>query len=219
MKTTKITLILTFLTVSLTLMGQLNPVNNLYYQQTYDYGNSFCPSYNCFSLTWTQPNSSSDTLKGYHVYRNDVFWVFTSQTSVSCSGIAPCPYPGFYDVLPFWIKVKAVYNADSLESIADDSVHVSDLAITIDEIRETDFLLIKNPVKKGESISLILPYNGQENCVIRITASSGVIAKECHIKNNYGNKVNISSTGLECGMYFIELLSNVYQKRLKLLIN
>ncbi len=199
----KIKLLLPLLIININLWAQLNPINNLNYQQTYNYGNFNCPSFNCFSLNWTLPNNSNDTLKGYNVYRNDVFMLFTTNTDVSCNGITPCLYNDFYNYIPFWLKVKAVYNADSLESPAVDSALVNDIAIHISELYESTFRIITNPVKSGGIISIMLPANKTLRCIKIISVHGKTIANYKLICKT--SPVNISSFGLRKGLYFIIL--------------
>jgi hypothetical protein len=148
------TFILLLFSGYLNLLGQLNPINNLQYWQDYELGNNYCPGYNCFNLHWQPPDTGADTLLGYNVYKDNQFYVYTINTSVACTGYYPCNYNDFYDDMPFWLTVKAVYNSDSLESIATDSVKVDALWTSVEEYDYHDIRIIKNPLASGENISL-----------------------------------------------------------------
>jgi hypothetical protein len=208
MKPNKLTLIVLLLISSWTLFGQINPINDLYYQQTYWYQNYNCPNFNCFELSWTSPDSSNDTLLGYKIYRNNDFWVFTTEINVTCSGYSPCDYNDFYDPLPFWITVKAIYNSDSIISIANDSVFVNDLMINIDEIEKKEIALLKNPISIGENISLLVSNSEGDNCRIQVYSLNGQLLKEYEIEQVMNGVVNFSTNKLIRGLYVINIQLN-----------
>ncbi len=208
MKTNKFIFTLLLLTSSWTLLGQINPINDLYYQQTYWYQNYSCPYFNCFELSWSTPDSSNDTLLGYNVYRNNDFWIFTEETDVSCSGYSPCDHNDFYDPIPFWITVKAVYNIDSLESIVNDSVEVADLMINIKEINDNKVLLIKNPISIDENISLLIPNSESNNCTIKVYSINGQKIKELEFKQVTNSIISFSTSNMTQGLHLINIQLN-----------
>jgi len=201
----KIVFILMFLLMNNFIFAQLNPVKMLSYQQPYMYGCYFCPGFNCFSLSWNAPDASSDTLIGYKVYRNNIFWKFTHLTNLSCMGIAPCEYADIYDAIPFWFTVKAVYNYDSLLSVANDSVQVSQIALNIDDIGKNSFLALNNPLKKGDNIKLFIPYNDAEHCKLAIFSQNTRLIKTYELGKISGSILSISSDQLNIGLYIIHL--------------
>lgn len=205
MKTFKLIITLLMLGITSTSVGQINPINDLYYQQTYWYQNYNCPYFNCFNLSWATPDNSNDTLLGYNVYRNDTLWIFTEDNDVSCSGYEPCEYPDFYDPFPFWITVKAVYNSDSITSIANDSVSVEDILININEIKSNEITLLKNPVTIGESISILIPNSEGETCRIQIHSINGQFIKEYDIKQIMDGVVSFSTKKMTQGLYVISI--------------
>lgn len=216
MKINKFIFILILLTSSWTLFGQINPINNLNYQQTYMFGNYNCPSFNCFTLEWSPPEISYDTLLGYNVYRNNDFWIFTNDTFVSCSGYYPCEHDDFYDPLPFWITIKSIYNIDSLESIVNDSVKVADLMINIKEAKGNEIVLVKNPISVNENISLLLPNLMQSSCTIKIYSLSGQELKHLEFKQGTENNISFSTSNLNRGLFIIriQLNNNIITKKI-----
>jgi hypothetical protein len=135
MKTKKIIFSALLLIGNMTIYAQLNPIKNLLFRQDDNFISDYpCMSSNCFSITWNKPDSSKDSLKGYIVYKNNKVFAFTPDTVVQCWGNTPCLYPGFFENnFPCWISVKAVYNKDSLLSVATDSVYVYNITIDVKE--------------------------------------------------------------------------------------
>ena len=218
MKTKKITLTMLLLVSSIGLFAQLNPIQNLYYHMSYQLGNTFCPSYNCFTLTWEEPIASNDSVIGYNIYKNQELYRFTSASEASCSGSSPCSYPDFFDGYPFWVKIKAVYNYNNIESIANDSIPVTGVAINIDELDKTEFAVIKNPIKIGDNISLLFPYVASDICNLQVTSQSGQIIKQFVLKNVSNSIVNISSAQLTSGLYIIKVKLDKKTISIKLII-
>ncbi|MHB8259918.1 MAG: T9SS type A sorting domain-containing protein [Bacteroidia bacterium] len=161
--------------------AQLSLVSNLVYGDAYNYPTySGCPGYNCFKLTWSKPVlSTSDTLKGYNIYRNDVLYLFVTDTFYGCQYINICnPTAGnWFNIPNFWIIVKAVYNKDSLTSVATDSVFMGGEAIGINKVinNKNQVSIYPNPasinltltLSKGEGTSNIEIYNTIGECVHR----------------------------------------------------
>jgi hypothetical protein len=190
------------------LFGQLNPVNNLQYWQDYELGNNYCPAYNCFNLYWQPPDTSVDTLLGYHIYKSGQLYVYTSNTSVACTGYYPCDYDDFYENIPFWLTVKAVYNSDSIESIANDSVYVDDLMISVEEYDYHDTRILKNPLASGENISIEISPSSQDNCRIKIVSLHGWVIKNIEIENAPDRFIYIPTVGIGKGVYLISIETN-----------
>jgi len=205
MRTFKLIITVLMLNSTLISIGQINPINNLFFQQTYWYENYNCPSFNCFELSWTAPDILTDTLLGYTIYRDNDFWIFTEETNVTCSGYSPCEYNDFYDSLPFWTTVKAVYNSDSTISIATDSVFVNDLLINIEEIESNEITLLKNPISIGENISILIPNSEGERCRIQIHSLSEQLIKEYEIKRVMDGIVNFSTKKMTLGLHVISI--------------
>jgi len=189
---------------NISVFAQFNPVSDLQYEQSYDYGNSFCPSYNCFYLSWGLPDISSDTLLGYNVYRNDELYLFTESACISCDGMGPCGFGDFYDLFPFWVKVKAVYNTEQIESIANDSIHVCDFMINIDKIDFYDINLLKNPISVGENITLFFP-DSDGDYLIKVLSLNGQLIKEHRISKNSPGSTSFSSINMTAGIYIINI--------------
>lgn len=218
MKTKRLLIIIYFLLLSISTFAQLNPVQNLYFQQTYQYGNTLCPNFNCYTLTWSAPSASTNTLIGYYIYKNNTPYAFTSLTSASCDGINPCNYSDFYQSLPFWLSVRAVYDTDSLISEASDSVYIHDVMIGIDDLKEKTFSLIKNPIRVNECITLFIPQDETENCLIQIISPNGQIVMEYNITNVGNSVVTLPCSQLKQGLYFITLKKDKLKYSTKLVI-
>ena len=218
MKTFTFFLVMFFLLSNVTIFGQIKPITNLFYQQTYDYGDSYCPAFNCFSLSWQQPDSTRDTIDGYKIYRNDIFYTFVKEPGIGCSGLLPCNYNDWYSVVPFWVIVKAIYNRDSLASVAIDSVEVTGIAINVQEKDKLNFSLLKNPIEAGENISLLNPNPSSEKLIIKVVSLKGEILKQSEINYSTKSVIYLPSTSLEKGLYFLEIGTNEQKMTIKLLI-
>ena len=136
-----------FTLLSVLAFGQLNPVNNLMYEHWYN-GASVCPSYNCFSLDWDEPEvSAQDTLVGYNIYRDSELWRFQDYRGLGCSEAMPdCPDASFINFDNFWMKVKAVYNTVHLESPAIDSaLFVGVLILGVEPAQKDNGKIYPNP--------------------------------------------------------------------------
>lgn len=125
--------------------SQLNPVNALLHEHTYSYPN------NCFNLSWSPPDYTPDTLKGYNVYRDTTLYMFTNDMSFECNPCFGMPYNSFCDFIDFngggfTITVKAVYNVAMQESPGV-SVNCFGVAINVDEILSDEINIYPNPTK------------------------------------------------------------------------
>lgn len=218
MKTTTLFLATFLLMLSVSTFAQLNPIENLTFQQGYQYGNSLCPSFNCYSLSWSEPAVSTDTLLGYIIYQDNIPYTFTSSTDASCSGIFPCSFNDFYAAVPFWISVKAVYNNDSLVSEATDSIYVAGIMIGVDELKRNEFAIVKNPVKIHESISLFIPYCESQKSVIHIISQNGQIVREYTIAHASNSIITLPNNHLSRGIYFVCLQIDKKEMTTKLII-
>jgi len=219
MKIAKTIFTLLLLTSSLTIFAQLNPIKNLIHQgDGYQFGNPNCPQFNCYALTWTKPDTSyTDTLTGYNIYKNNIFYRYTTQTNASCEGFYPCSYMDFFDNVPFWLTVKAVYNR-TLESIADDSIHIVTFAIDVKEFKMDKLNIIKNPVKLGENITILIPNTVSNYYNINVISQKGELIKEYNFKDSRNNVVNISTNRLSQGIYYINLKTDKNTFTSKLII-
>lgn len=203
MKTKRRILTILLVVFCMTVFGQLNPIKNLNYVQWHGLG-PYCPQVNCFDLTWDAPDSSAtDTLLGYNIYRNNILWLFTTWT-IGCSDIAPCPYMDFYDGIPFWLTIKAVYNSTIQESIADDSVEVYEFLISVPKYINDDFIIIiNNPIKIGENITIYLPSDNGNKCTIQIYNSVGQIAGIFENSQPMQNIITVTTNQLNEGIYYV----------------
>ncbi|NOU48671.1 MAG: T9SS type A sorting domain-containing protein [Bacteroidales bacterium] len=206
MKPKTILLVIFLLVGSKTTFSQLNPIQNLQLSMTYDYPDGFlCPAYHCFLFTWDIPNPLADTLLGYNLYKNNVYWFFTLTPYVECLGESTCEHMDIFDTLPCYYKVKAVYNYDSLESVANDSIYIEDIAIGINEQERNTFTVLKNPVSRGEQITLQMADNISGNYIITIASVEGQLVYESKTCNLADHVVKIRSDQLHPGLYILLL--------------
>jgi hypothetical protein len=203
------------------LTAQINPINNLYFHSTYDAWNSNCPQYNCHTLSWLEPADSEDTLVGYKLFKDHVFYKFTDTKNASCNGYAPCNYLDFYDDFPFWLTVKAVYNSDSTLSIATDSILIDDLAINIEDHKKQQVSLITNPINLGDNLLISIPPQHVETESIQIISQNGQIIRQISTADLYQNQhelLIISTVGFSRGIYFLRYSSENKVKSEKIII-
>lgn len=221
MRNIRILLTMALLTASMSIFAQLNPIQNLFFQvNSYEYGNFNCPEFNCHTLTWTKPDSSyTDTLIGYKIFKNNQFYKFTTIENASCDGYCLCLYLDFYFDLPYWLTVKAVYNSDSILSVANDSILINDYAINIEEITTKEIVINENPIRLGDNISILIPYCQTKNGIIQVVSYNGQLIKEYPITDlSDGDLVIISSSGLSRGLYLINYKTDTFSLATKLII-
>jgi hypothetical protein len=219
MKTKAITLFAVLIITSFASYAQINPIRNLQFAFFYGYPEYiYCPAFNCFSILWEVPEASTDTLLGYRIYKNNVRWHFEDVTYIECMGTNPCQYYDIYDSLPCVIKVRAVYNSDSLESLANDSVYIEHIAIGIKELHKNEIKLVANPIRQSEQISIDLPLNFCMNYTVRIISLDGRLLQEITSNNISYNRIQIPSDKLNRGIYIISVESLKYKMTKKLII-
>ena len=128
-----------FITVSQIVYGQLNPIQNLFWNHDYQWP---IEPYNTFTLSWDEPENSTDTLIGYNIYGDNILQRFQNYIGAECTtyNTSDC---NFFDFLQEedWIKVTAVYNVASEESPALDSAQFMGLMTGIDD-SENNFINI-----------------------------------------------------------------------------
>lgn len=150
----KITLLIIFGAVFCQVRGQIDPVDNLIWNQWYIH------SYNQFEMHWDVPNTSTDTLVGFNIYQGDVFYRFQTDSTlyhiVPMAPTYPPPYSNcpesFIFAAPFWAHVTAVYNSDHIESSYNDSVYVTEILIGINEIKLSKHAPYPNPTNGNLTI-------------------------------------------------------------------
>ena len=188
------------------IFGQLNPIKNLVFKQQHEMFSS-CPGFNCIELNWGQPDISlNDTLIGYNIYRNDILWRFQADIGFFCNEIG-CPNSNddfLYFGSPFTIKVKAVYNYNHIESIANESAYCPGIATGIKENLFDKIFILKNPVERSNDICISIPEKINENCTIQIISILGQSINRINI-NRENNVIKIKTNNLNCGIYQIIL--------------
>jgi len=188
------------------IFGQLNPIKNLVFKQQHVMFSS-CPGFNCIELTWNQPDvSANDNLVGYNIYRNNILWRFQTYIGFMCNETG-CPDSNddFLNFsFPFTITVKAVYNYNHVESIANESAYCAGLATEIKGNIFEKIFILKNPVVKGDEIRISIPYNLNEEYNIQIVS---VLGQFMNLTNIYreNNIIKIKTDNFNSGIYQIIL--------------
>jgi len=203
MKKTYILLLLNLIVILPTL-GQINPINNLSWQHTYEYPN------NCFSLYWSEPDLSlTDTLVGYNIYRDDRLYSFTNDLQHNCNpcfGIADESFCDFLDFpgkdrnFQFYIHVTAVYNHNHIESIYTESSFNGGIYVGIKDLFSNKALKVSTFIQ--EKSSMKVEFNQiVENGTLIITTLTGQIARILPLKNQ--NSIDIGISNYNTGIYFL----------------
>ena len=188
------------------IFGQLNPIKNLVFKQQHVMFSS-CPSFNCIELTWNQPDISvNDNLVGYNIYRNDILWRFQTDIGFFCNEMG-CPNSndGFLNFsFPFTITVKAVYNYNHVESIANESAYCAGIATEIKGNLFDKIFIMKNPIAKGDEICISVPDNLNEDYNIQIVSILGQSVNRINMYRE-NNIIKIKTNNFNSGIYQIIL--------------
>ncbi len=148
-------MVFTLASVLLALNGfaQLNPVNNLEWDHWYVMPNNY------FILSWDEPDPSEDTLMGYHVYRENDLYCFTTELSLyhtpSASNCGE-DFVAFGWGTGFSIHVTALYNSTLEESGYTETVYCEGFLIGIDTNKdlEQETVISPNPTNGMVRINL-----------------------------------------------------------------
>ena len=195
----KITYLLVFLLSFITkLNGQINPVQNLTYTQTYQ------SPYNFFELNWEEPAQPHNLLIGYNIYRDNEFYRFQTETTLynlynpMYGFVSNCGIDFLEYNVPngFLVHVKAVYEGQ-IESSFIETASVNPPALINEEFDRQNVLLYPNPTKN--TINL-LSKNNKIISEITIYNSIGQITNR-----KYGNSTAINVENLSNGLYFMEI--------------
>ncbi len=173
--------------------GQLNPVQNL------DWYHSYPNGVNVYRLTWEAPESSSDILYGYNVYRNNEVYRFQTDSAMYYdmdSANAPQSFLSF-ESTPFYIHVTAVYNDSTDESGYIDSVHCGGVIIGLEHDPIHELAIYPNPATDYVQIQTKL----QISQIEIINVAGQVIHK-----NRQSKTVDINK--IPRGIYFLRASTN-----------
>ena len=202
--------------------GQLNPIKNLKYSQySIDPLDSGCPAYNCFWLSWTKPDSSTtDILIGYNIYQHDSLFTFVTDTFYGCDNSNPpgtCS-PNWFGTTTMhcWITVKAVYNKDSVTSIANDSATVEGLLLSVNKLNGKNIQIAFFPNPTTDRITISQNGNSAEEAIISIFNIQGqqIMSEQF----NGQNKIEMDVSTLAKGIYFVKIQTNAGFESKKLVI-
>jgi len=106
-----------------------------------------------------------------------------------------------------WKELTLNGETESISNIA---------SITINSIKKT--IIYPNPVKKGHSIIVNVPDKVSGNIEIRLINRSGIIMKSYLITAKSNSPIQISTSGLDNGVYFLTLSGNNFNQKNKLII-
>lgn len=184
----------TFLIFIFSAIGQTNPVNNLIWEQTYNFG------YYTFALSWNQPDLPHDELIGYNIYRDNEFYRFQTQTYLTNIGANPncgqdfMSFPSNGD--GFDIHVTAVYNTSGTESNYTQTVLSQNNLLNNNNFEKQKTLFYPNPTEGVINIQC-------ENLVkVFIYDNLGKKIKE------FEPKSQIDLSDISKGIYIIKLISD-----------
>jgi hypothetical protein len=190
-------LLLTFLigSINFNLFGQNNPVENLTWDQYYEFPNNF------FQLNWEEPIQPHNELIGYNIYRNNELYRFQTETSLynwfsEIFGIVTncgVDFLIYGNGSGFDIHVTAVYNPGQTESSYLQTVFCFGAALNNKNFTSEKTLLFPNPTNGVLNI-------GNENIdKIVIYDVSGKLIRE------FGNESQIDLSNLSKGLYLVKL--------------
>ena len=193
----KITILIAFLVAFvINTNGQINPIRNLTYSQTYQTPHTF------FELNWEEPEQPHDLLIGYNIYRGKEFYRFQTERTlynlysqvfgfVSNCGLDFLEYNLPYE---FLVHVKAVYEGQ-IESIFTETVTVYPPSLGSDEFYSQKAIVYPNPTKGTLNINII----NLEEIIIYTIAGKELF--------KFSAKSQIDLSGLKKGVYILKLLS------------
>lgn len=193
----KITSLLVFLLIFLVKSnGQINPVQNLTFTQTYQTPNNF------FELNWEEPAQPHDPLIGYNIYRDNEFYRFQTERTLYnlysqvFGFVSNCGLDFLEYNLPngFLVSVKAVYEGQ-IESSFNETAFVNPPALVNEEFDTEKVLLYPNPTKGILNI---------ENINLEKIVIYEIYGKELE---EFKPKSQIDLSNLSKGIYLIKLIS------------
>ena len=124
-------------------LGQVSPVSNLVWEQTYNFG------YYTFGLSWDAPPTPHDELIGYNIYRDNELFRFQTQNYLTNMGINPNCGQDFMIFESngdgFEIHVTAVYNPGGTESEYLQTVHAANNLLNVGSFENSKAIIYPNP--------------------------------------------------------------------------
>jgi len=189
----KFILLLACVSLIVQTFGQLNPINNLVWENDYIYP----PGLNTYLLSWVIPDESADTLVGYNIYGGDSLWRFQTFIGAYCNE-SVCPDSLFiYEFLTQgdYIKVTAVYNNSFEESVVNDSAQFFGLLVGIKGFPEKNKpKLYPNPTTGKLTVKADVPFR------LELMNVSGTIILE------QSSTPTIDLSTYSKGIYFIKII-------------
>lgn len=193
----KITFLFVFLMIAIPKSnGQINPVQNVTYSQTYQ------SPYNFFELNWEEPAQPHSLLLGYNIYRDNEIYRFQTERSLYNTYsqvfgfVSNCGLDFLEYNVPngFLVHVTAVYEGQ-VESPFTETATVYPPALSNDEFNSQEVLLYPNPTKGILNI---------ENITLEKIIVYEIYGKEL-LAFSTTSKIDLSS--LSKGIYLIKLFS------------
>ena len=194
---TKLFLFAFYITFTLTSFGQINPVENLTWSQSYENMHNF------FQLNWDEPAQPHNELIGYNIYRNNEFYIFQTVNILYnlytplYGYVSNCPdeFLLYGDGSGFDIHVTAVYNPEQTESNYLQTVHSFGAALTTDNFTRARAVLFPNPTSGKLNIE-----NKNLVKIVLYDISGKVISEFAPVSQ-------IDLSNISKGLYIIKLFS------------
>ena len=184
--------LLVFIGLTSQIFAQLNPINNLSWDQWYQTPHNF------FYLNWEPPDSSLDTLVGYNIYRDNELYRFQTESQLyHTENGENCPenFLFYGNDNGFWMHVTAVYNSTNDESVYIDSVFSLGPMLGIEKIAFQKGKLFPNPT------------NGKLNIDYKTVKDIFLINQTGKILKEYKHESQIDLSDIPKGIYIIKVIT------------
>ena len=192
-----ISTIVLLLTIIFQSLGQINPVRNVTFEQSYE------NMHNIFQLNWDEPDLPHNELIGYNIYRENELYKFQTENTLyylysSLGYITNCGEDFlFYNTGEAFVgHITAVYNSGQVESTYIETFDCSGFALDNKQFENQKAILFPNPTNGTLNIG-----NKNLNKII-IYDFTGNKIKE------WKSESQIDLSNFSKGIYILKLISN-----------